>query len=136
VRTICARRSRPAWGNYETTEGDMSSTEQQALEIVFEGWRFRANVLAVLDDFASGYAEIVQLEIGALEHPGEEIIYVLEGSLEYQVEGKPPTTLNAGEVFFVPAGTIHAVRNVGSGNAAELATYAVEKGKPLIVLVE
>jgi quercetin dioxygenase-like cupin family protein len=67
-------------------------------------------------------------------HPGEEIIYVLEGSLEYQVESKPPTTLKAGEVLFVPAETIHAVRNVGSGNAAELATYVVEKGKPLIRL--
>ena len=69
-------------------------------------------------------------------HPGEEIIYVLEGSLEYQVEGKPPTTLEAGEVLFVPAETIHAVRNVGTSNAAELATYVVEKGKPLVVLVE
>ena len=69
-------------------------------------------------------------------HPGEEIIYVLEGSLEYQVEGKPPTTVNAGEVFFVPAETIHAVKNVGTANGAELATYVVEKGKPLVVLVE
>ena len=70
------------------------------------------------------------------KHPGEEIIYVLEGSLEYQVEGKPPTTLEAGEVFFVPAETIHAVKNVGTANGAELATYVVEKGKPLVVLVE
>jgi quercetin dioxygenase-like cupin family protein len=44
-------------------------------------------------------------------------------------------TVEAGEVFFVPAETIHAVRNVGSGNAAELATYVVEKGKPLVELV-
>ena len=36
----------------------------------------------------------------------------------------------------VPAEAVHAVRNVGSGNAAELATYVVEKGKPLITLVE
>jgi quercetin dioxygenase-like cupin family protein len=49
------------------------------------------------------------------KHPGEEIIYVLEGSLEYQVEGRPPTTVEAGEVFFVPAEAIHAVRNVGTG---------------------
>jgi quercetin dioxygenase-like cupin family protein len=68
-------------------------------------------------------------------HPGEEIIYVLEGSLEYQVEGKPPVTLKAGEVLFIPAGTIHAAKNVGSGNAAELATYVVEKGKPLVTVV-
>jgi quercetin dioxygenase-like cupin family protein len=62
--------------------------------------------------------------------------YVLEGSLEYQVEGKPLTTLNAGDVLLVPAETIHAVKNVGSGNAAELATYFVEKGKPFLVVVE
>ena len=68
---------------------------------------------------------------GRHTHPGEEIIYVLEGSLEYQVEGKPPVTLKAGDVFFVPAGTVHAARNVGSSPAAELATYVVEKGKPL-----
>jgi quercetin dioxygenase-like cupin family protein len=69
-------------------------------------------------------------------HPGEEIIYVLEGSLEYQVEGQPTRTFNAGEALTVPAGVVHAVRNVGSGNAAELATYVVEKGKPLITVVE
>jgi quercetin dioxygenase-like cupin family protein len=68
-------------------------------------------------------------------HPGEEIIYVLEGLLEYQVEGKPPVTLKAGDVLFIPAGTIHAAKNVGSGNAAELATYVVEKGKPLVTVV-
>ena len=67
-------------------------------------------------------------------HPGEEIIYVLEGSLEYQVEGKPPVTLKAGDVLFVPARAIHSAKNVGSGNAAELATYFVEKGKPLLAL--
>jgi len=69
-------------------------------------------------------------------HPGEEIVYVLEGLLEYQVEDKPPVTLKAGDVLFIPARTIHAAKNVGSGNGAELATYVVEKGKPLVVMVE
>ena len=69
-------------------------------------------------------------------HPGEEIIYVLEGALEYQVEGKPPVTLKPGDVLFIPAGTIHAARNVGSGIGSELATYIVEKGKPLLTVVE
>jgi len=67
-------------------------------------------------------------------HPGEEIIYVLTGTLEYEVAGKP-VTLKAGEVLFVPAGTVHAARNVGTGPAAELATYVLEKGKPLTTLV-
>ena len=69
-------------------------------------------------------------------HPGEEIIYVLEGSLEYQVDGKPPVTLNAGEVLFIPAGVIHSAKNVGGSNAKELATYLVEKGKPLVVIAK
>ena len=73
---------------------------------------------------------------GKHTHPGEEIIYVLEGSLEYQVEGKPPMTLKAGDVLLIPAGTIHAAKNVGSGTAKELATYVVEKGKPLLTLVK
>lgn len=69
---------------------------------------------------------------GNHKHPGEEIIYVLEGLLEYHVEGKPPVTLKAGEVLFIPAGTIHAAKNVGTVTASELATYVVEKGKPLV----
>ena len=69
-------------------------------------------------------------------HPGEEIAYVVEGELEYALEGNPPVTLKAGEALFIPAGTAHVVTNVGSGNAAELATYVVEKGKPLLTLVE
>jgi len=68
-------------------------------------------------------------------HPGEEIIYVLNGTLEYEVAGKP-VTLKAGEVLFVPAGVVHAARNVGTVPAAELATYVLEKGKPLTTLVK
>jgi quercetin dioxygenase-like cupin family protein len=67
-------------------------------------------------------------------HPGEEIIYVLEGVWEYQVEGKSPVTLKAGDVLFIPAGTNHGAKNVGNSVGAELATYIVEKGKPLVVL--
>jgi quercetin dioxygenase-like cupin family protein len=69
-------------------------------------------------------------------HPGEEIIYVLEGLLEYQLDGQPPVTLKAGDVLFIPAGVVHSAKNVGSGNGAELATYIVEKGTPLVVLAK
>jgi quercetin dioxygenase-like cupin family protein len=117
-------------------EGDMSSTEQQASGI--ERTDLQQHDLSIPGREVVHNRVDVSPEAPAIKHlhPGEEIIYVLEGSLEYQVEGEPPTTLNAGEVFFVPAETIHAVRNVGTANAAELATYVVEKGKPLIVLVE
>ncbi len=80
-------------------------------------------------EFAPGVAS------GRHWHPGEEIIHVLEGALEYEVQGRPPVTLRAGEVLFVPARTVHSARNVGRGNGAELATYVVEKGKPLATQV-
>lgn len=81
---------------------------------------------------------VISSEAPAIKHKhlGEEIIYVLEGSLEYQIEGETMRTVKAGEALMVPAETIHAVKNVGTGNAAELATYVVEKGKPLLVLAE
>ena len=85
-------------------------------------------VIQVLVEFAPGGA------FPAHSHPGEEIAYVIEGVLEYWLEGRPPVTLKAGDSLFIPSGTIHAVKNVGSGNAAELATYIVEKGKPLLAL--
>ncbi|MFL6725822.1 MAG: cupin domain-containing protein [Sphingomicrobium sp.] len=68
-------------------------------------------------------------------HPGEEIIYVLTGTLEYEVDGKP-VKVKAGDVLFVPKGVIHAAKNVGNGPAAELATYVLEKGKPLTEIVK
>ena len=41
-----------------------------------------------------------------------------------------------GDTLFVPSGTIHSTKNIGNGTAAELATYIVEKGRPLLTLVE
>ena len=83
---------------------------------------------------------IVELDPGVTSsrhtHPGEEIVYVLEGApLEYEVEGKPPVTLKPGDVLFIPAGAVHAAKNVGNRKGAELATYIVEKGKPLLTEV-
>ena len=101
-------------------------TDLQRHDLVTTG----REAIQVRVDFEPGAA------FGKHTHPGEEIIYVLEGSLEYEVEGKPSVTLKAGDVFFVPAGTIHAARNVGSSNAAELATYVVEKGKPIVAFAK
>lgn len=70
------------------------------------------------------------------KHPGEEIIYVLSGTIEYELDGEPPVTLKAGDVLFVPNGAIHAAKNVGTIEAAELGTYVVEKNKPLTEIVK
>ena len=68
-------------------------------------------------------------------HPGEEIIYVTEGVVDYEVAGKW-VTVKAGEVLFIPNGVVHAARNSGQVRGAELATYIVEKGKPLVTFTE
>ena len=95
-------------------------------------------------DLSAAGREAVQVRVdfepgaafGRHSHPGEEIAYVLEGSFEYQLDGKPPVTLQAGEVLYIPAGTVHAAKNVGKTNASELATYIVEKGKPLVEMAK
>ncbi len=87
-------------------------------------------VIQVRVDFAPGAA------FGRHLHPGAEIAYVLEGMLEYRLDGEPPVTLKAGGALFIPTGTIHAAKNVGTGNGAELATYVVDKGKPLLELAD
>jgi quercetin dioxygenase-like cupin family protein len=68
---------------------------------------------------------------GPHTHPGEEAGYLLEGTLVFELTGKPPVTLKAGETFFVPAGMVHNATNKGSVRARVLATYIVEKGKPI-----
>jgi quercetin dioxygenase-like cupin family protein len=68
-------------------------------------------------------------------HPGEEIIYVIEGTWEYVIGGKR-VIAKPGDVLFVPAGMVHSAKNAGSGNAAELATYIVTKGQPLLTLAK
>jgi quercetin dioxygenase-like cupin family protein len=92
-------------------------------------------------DLSTPGKEVIQVRVdlapGVLapnhSHPGEEIIYVLEGTFVYEVEGRAPVTLKAGGVLFIPAGKVHSAKNIGTTNAAELATYIVEKGKPLVV---
>jgi quercetin dioxygenase-like cupin family protein len=75
-------------------------------------------------------------QAGRHTHPGEELGYVVEGTLELRIDGQPPKTVRAGEVFFVPAGLVHDGVNVGSGKAVVLATYVVEKGKPVATPVK
>ncbi|KAF4446676.1 hypothetical protein F53441_9718 [Fusarium austroafricanum] len=66
------------------------------------------------------------------KHYGEEVIYVLEGALEYELDGQAPVTVQAGGVLFIPAGVPHSARNMRDSLSSELATYIVENDKPLV----
>ncbi|HST35242.1 MAG TPA: cupin domain-containing protein [Allosphingosinicella sp.] len=68
-------------------------------------------------------------------HPGEELVFVLRGTLELRIEGREPVMLRPGDTAFIPAGAVHEARNTGTGGASVLATYVVEKGRPLVVPV-
>ena len=68
---------------------------------------------------------------GPHTHFGEEIGYVIEGTFLIEQAGKPSVTLQADGSFLIPAGTVHNATNAGTGKGRILATYIVEKGKPL-----
>ena len=83
-------------------------------------------------EIVSAVAEFqAKATVGRHTHPGEEAGYVLEGAIVLEQEGKPAVTLKAGQTFFIPPGTVHNATNNESATARVLATYIVEKGKPL-----
>ena len=111
VLTTVLAAQQPAFKRTTLQQGDISVPGREAITAVID-FEPRANP-------------------GRHTHPGEEIGYVLEGTLLVEQDGKPPVTLKAGGAFLIPAGTIHNATNTGTGAAKVLSTYIVEKGKPL-----
>lgn len=111
---------------HEVSLGDIKRTNLLRNDLSAPG----REVIQVLVEFGPG------VSAARHSHPGEELVFVTEGTLEYRLGSRPPVIVKAGEVLFIPHGTPHAVKNVGAGKALELATYIVEKGKPLLVLSE
>jgi quercetin dioxygenase-like cupin family protein len=67
---------------------------------------------------------------GRHTHFGVEVGYVMEGTATLEVDGEAPRALKAGDSYTIPVGKVHNAKAEG-GAAKVLATYAVEKGKPL-----
>lgn len=67
-------------------------------------------------------------------HPGEEVGYIVAGTVEMQVEGAPTQTLHTGYGFLIPPRKPHNARDVGPGTGLMLSTYIVEIGEPLATL--
>ncbi len=71
-------------------------------------------------------------ESGKHTQAGNEIVYILEGSVILEVQGKAPVTLKAGEAFHTVAGQVHNVKNANAGSPGKaLAFYIAKKGTPL-----
>jgi quercetin dioxygenase-like cupin family protein len=106
-----ASAQQPTFKRTELQRGDLSAPGREAVTAVV--------------DFPVGTAS------GKHTHAGEEIGYVLEGTVTVEVEGKTPMVLNAGGVFLIPSGTVHNATNTSTGASKLLANFIVEKGKPL-----
>jgi quercetin dioxygenase-like cupin family protein len=78
-----------------------------------------------------GMAEIMpDVSIGRHTHPGPESGFMLDGEMLLMVAGQPDKTVKTGESYQVPAGAVHDAKT-GPKGAKVIATYVVEKGKPL-----
>ena len=76
----------------------------------------------------------VGVESGWHSHPGEEVGYILGGTVEMMIEGRTTLTLHAGDGFLIPPRTRHNARDIGPGTGQMLSTYIVEIGEPLATL--
>ena len=83
---------------------------------------------------------LVELPPGAAEgrhtHPAEVYVFVLQGTILQQFEGKPDTTLTAGDHFYVAPGQVHQAINKGTETVKLAAVFVAEKGKPLTTKAE
>lgn len=79
-----------------------------------------------------GMAEIPPgMAAGRHTHFGTETGYVAEGSASLEIEGETPKLMKAGDTYVIPAGKVHDAKTVGDKPVRVIATYIVEKGKPL-----
>jgi quercetin dioxygenase-like cupin family protein len=102
----------------------------------------KRTVLLQHDTSAPGFeAALVAVEIppGAREgrhtHPGLAIVHVQEGTLTLEYEGKPTASYMAGQSFFVEAGKVHEGINRGATTVKAIASFVIEKGKPITTQV-
>lgn len=81
-----------------------------------------------------GVTTVAEIPPGATSkrhsHPGEDFGYLIEGTIVLMVDGEPPVTVHAGEVFFTERGRIHNARNIGTTTARAVDTYVIDRGKP------
>jgi quercetin dioxygenase-like cupin family protein len=78
----------------------------------------------------------VGVESGWHTHPGEEVGYIVAGTVQMRIEGEETLTLQAGDGFLIPPRTPHNALDLGPGTGRMLSTYIVEVGQPLSTFVD
>jgi quercetin dioxygenase-like cupin family protein len=76
----------------------------------------------------------VGVESGWHIHPGEEVGYIVAGTVRMSIQDRPTLTLNAGDPFLIPPRVPHNALDLGPDTGRMLSTYIVEEGQPLATL--
>jgi len=82
-------------------------------------------IVQVLTEIPAG------VESGWHLHPGEEVGYIVAGTVQMMIAGQPTLTLHAGDPFLIPPRTPHNALDLGPETGRMLSTYIVEVGQPL-----
>ena len=64
-------------------------------------------------------------------HPGEEVGYLVAGTVRMEIRDRPTLLLTAGDGFCIPPGTPHNALDLGPDTGVMLSTYLVDVDRPL-----
>jgi quercetin dioxygenase-like cupin family protein len=106
--------------------GKLKRTEIQHQPMSITG----REVVQVLTDIPCG------VESGWHIHPGEEVGYILAGTVRMMIQDQPTLTLHAGDGFLITPRLPHNALDVGPETGQMLSTYIVEVGEALATFVE
>ena len=107
-------------------QGDELAVKLKRTEIQHTGSSIPGReIVQVLTEIPAG------VESGWHQHPGEEVGYILAGTVEMMIEGRPTLTLHAGDGFLMPPRTPHNALDLGPETGMMLSTYIVEVDEPL-----
>lgn len=87
-------------------------------------------IVQVLTEIPAG------VESGWHIHPGEEVGYIVAGTVKMMIQGQPALTLHAGDPFLMPPRMPHNALDVGPETGRMLSTYIVEVGQPLATFTD
>jgi len=73
----------------------------------------------------------VGVESGWHTHPGEEIGYILAGTVQMMIKDRQTLVLETGDGFLIPPNTPHNALDLGPDTGKMLSTYVVEVGRPI-----
>lgn len=70
-------------------------------------------------------------------HSGEELAYLLEGTVSMEMKDTSPITFKPGDTFHLPPKQVHRVKNLSATTPAKALTFTIaEKGQPDTVPVK